>query len=211
MANDAIELIRLRNNFYRDNYRRLVISTLICLLIIIILSGLIFYMITHQATPKYYASAADGRIIELVPLNRPNQSNQTILDWSTEAAVAAYTLDFVNYQQQLQNASNYFTSNGWKQFQAELVKSKNLDAIKQEHLISHAVATGTAVIVDQFWMNDQYTWRVQMPMLVSLESPGRRIPQALLVTLLVTRVSTLDNPKGIAITSFAAQTRIGAT
>ena len=36
MAEDAVELVRLRNNFYRDNYRRLVGALLVMLVIFLI-------------------------------------------------------------------------------------------------------------------------------------------------------------------------------
>ncbi len=209
MKDDAVEIVRLRNQFYRDNYRRVISALLICFLAILVLAGIIFYMITHQPQPKYFATTPDGRIIQLMPLDRPNQSNATVLQWANSAAVAAYSFNFVNYRKALQDASSYFTPDGWEQFLSKLEGSNNLAAITSRKLIMNAVATGAPVILEQGILNGRYSWKVQMPMLVSLESASQVIQQSLNITMLITRVSVLDNPKGIAIAQFVAAERAG--
>jgi intracellular multiplication protein IcmL len=206
---DAVELVRLRNNFYRDNYRRVVSALLLAIIIIIALIGVVFYMITHQPTPKYFATTSDGSLIELTALDRPNQSNSAVAQWANEAAVAAYTFNFVDYRKALQSASDYFTQAGWKQFIAELDKSNNLRAIINRKLVMSSVATGAPVILEQGNIRGRYSWQIQMPMLVVLESASQTIHQAYNINMIVTRVSTLDNPKGIAINSFVATQRSG--
>ena len=56
MAENAAEVIKLRNEFYRDNYRRVFIALLFMLIIIFIISQLfIVYLILN--TSKQYAQA----------------------------------------------------------------------------------------------------------------------------------------------------------
>lgn len=208
-SDDPLQMVRMRNNFYRDNYRRVMSALLACLLIIVLLLGVIFYLINHRPTPKYFATNAQGKIIPLQPLNRPNQTEPTVLQWASQAVVAAYSMDYVNYQGQLQYASQYFTNEGWGAFVDKLQSSNNLEAVKEKHLIQHAVATGAPVIIRQSVINDAYTWQIQMPLLVVLESASTTIQQPLTVTILVRRVSTLDNPKGIQISQFVSTPRVG--
>ena len=208
--NDALETVKLRNNFYRDNYRRVVTCLLLCFVLILFLVGIIFYMITHVPTPKYFATTADGRIEQLVPLDRPNQSDATIVQWANEAAVAAYSFNFVDYRERLQEASEYFTPTGWRSYLAQLAQSNNLSAIKSRKMIMHSVATGAPVILQQGIIDGQYSWQVQMPMLVVLETASQKVQQPLTITMMITRVSTLENPKGVAIAQFVAAQRSGA-
>lgn len=209
MADNAVELVRLRNHFYRDNYRRIMMALLLLLLAILVLAGVVFYMITHKPTPIYFATTADGRLIPIVPLNRPNQSDDTVLQWSSQAAVAAYSFNFTNYRSVLQSISDNFTPLGWRAYLANLEQSNNLKAIRAKKLSMYAVASGAPVIVEKGVISGQYSWKVQMPMLVTLVSASETIPQSLDILMTVTRVSTLDNPKGIQIAQFVAAPRTG--
>ena len=115
--NDALEVVRLRNNLYRDNYRRLVGMLLLMIIITIALVGVVVYLVTHRPAPQYFATSADGRITPLYPLSQPVVNPGELAQWANQAAVAAYTYNFVNYRKELQAASEFFTPEGWTQFQ----------------------------------------------------------------------------------------------
>lgn len=207
MADDAYELVKLRNNFYRDNYRRVVAALLTMIAINIILVSVIGYQVTHRPTPQYFATSSDGRILPLYSLSEPVVSKPELLQWATMAATAVNTYDFVNYRQQLQAASQYFTPDGWKDFEAAMQSSRNLQTVVDKKLTTSAVATGAPTILEEGMLNGRYAWKVQLPILVNYESSSTSIRQPLLVTMIVTRVSTLDTPKGIAIAQYYATER----
>jgi intracellular multiplication protein IcmL len=205
----GLELVMLRNNFYRDNYRRIVIALLIMIVINIALIGIIFYQIANVPTPKYFATTADGRVTPLYPLDEPMVSQAELLQWAGRAAVAAYSYDFINYRDALQKAQDYFTPDGWKNFEAALKSSRVLETVLDKKLVVSAVATGVPVILDQGLIYDRYAWKVQIPILVSFQSASENTQQAYMVTMVVSRVPTLNMPKGIAIVSFVASPGAG--
>lgn len=202
MAQDALEVVTLRNNFYRDSYRRVLLILLLSIVINIGLSSLLYYIFTHPPKPKFFATSINGRITPLFPLNLPNQSDGAVLQWANQAAVAAFTYNFVNYRQELQAASEFFTPKGWRQFLVALQSSNNLDAVKVKKLIVSAVATRAPIILQKGILNGRYAWRIQMPILVTYQSASEISRQNNVVTMLVTRVSTLNNPRGIGISQF---------
>ena len=202
MADDALELVRLRNEFYRDNYRRIVGVLLFTIIIIIILAGALIYLVTNPPPPRYFATDAQGRIIRLVPLDQPNLSPAALLQWANLAAVAAYTYDFVNYRQNLQAASNFFTPDGWTAFIQALNESNNLNAVIAKKLVVTAVATGAPTILQQGILDGRYAWRVNLPMLVTYQSASQFTQQNVVVTMLITRVSALNSASGIGIAQF---------
>ncbi|HVV69309.1 MAG TPA: type IVB secretion system apparatus protein IcmL/DotI [Gammaproteobacteria bacterium] len=202
LDDDAIEVVRLRNNFYRDGYRRVLSALLLLVLINIIMAGILAYLVTHPAKPQYFATTRDGKIIRMYPLSEPAISTSELLQWAATAATAANTYNFVNYRKELQAASEYFTPTGWKEYQDALKASRNLETVTSKKLTVNAVATGAPIIVDQGVVNGRYKWKIQMPILVTYESSSTNISQPSLVTMLVSRVSTLDTPKGIAIDAF---------
>ena len=205
MADDALEIVKLRNNFYRDNYRRLVGMLLVMIFINFAAIGSIAYLVSHRPSPQYFATTADGRITPLYPLSQPVVSQGELLQWANQAAVAVYSFNFVNYRQAFQTASEYFTPEGWRQFEEGLKVTRNLETVVAKKLVVSAVATAAPTVTDQGILNGRYAWKISMPLLVTYEGAGcARIQQAVIVNMLVVRVSTLNTPKGIAISQFIA-------
>jgi intracellular multiplication protein IcmL len=202
MAEDALTTVAIRNEFYRDGQRRIMMVLFISILLNFILSSLLFYLLTHPPAPKYFATSLNGRITPLYPLSEPNQSDSAILQWANQAAIAAFTYNFVNYREELQASSGFFTSEGWTQFLNALQESNNLDAVKAKKLIVSAVATRAPIILQKGVLNGRYSWRVQMPILVTYQSASEFSQQNNVVTMLITRVSTLNSPRGIGIAQF---------
>lgn len=202
MAEDALTVVTLRNKFYKDSQRKVVLALLAALLVNLVLASMLVYLLTHPPAPKYFATTISGRITPLFPLNEPNQSDPAVLQWANQAAIASFTYNFVNYRDELQASSGFFTAEGWDQFLHALQQSNNLDAVKAKKLIVSAVATRAPIILQKGVLNGSYSWRVQMPILVTYQSASEFTQQNNVVTLLITRVSTLNSPRGIGISQF---------
>lgn len=204
MAEDALTAVALRNTFYRDGQRKLIIVLLVSMLGNFLLAGILAYLLSHPPLPKYFATSINGRITPLFPLNEPNQSDPAVLQWANTAAIAAFSFNFVNYKSELQASSAFFTPEGWDQFLTALTQSNNLDAVKAKKLIVSAVATRAPIILQKGILNGKYAWRVQMPILVTYQSASDFSQQNNVVTMLITRISTLNSPRGIGISQFIA-------
>jgi intracellular multiplication protein IcmL len=202
MAEDVLAKVAMRNSFYRDGQRKIMFVLLVSMIGNFILCGTLAYLLTHPPAPKYFATSINGRITPLVALNMPNQADSAILQWSNQAAIAAFTYNFVNYRTELVAASGFFTAEGWGQFIEALGSSNNLDAVKAKKLVVSAVATSSPVILQKGVLNGRYSWRIQMPILVTYQSASEFSQQNLNVTMLVTRVDTLNSPRGIGIAQF---------
>ena len=199
---DALTAVVLRNKFYRDGHKRILLALTLSLVVNFGLGGVLVYLITHPPLPKYFATSINGRITPLFPLDEPNQSDSAVLQWANQAAIAAFSYNFVNYRRELQAASGFFTGNGWRQFLEALRASNNLDAVTAKKLVVSAVATRAPIILRKGHLNGRYVWRIQMPILVTYQSASQFSQQNNVVTMLVTRVSTLNNPRGIGIDQF---------
>lgn len=209
MPNDALIAVTMRNNFYRDGQRKIIAILLLSILSNVILASMLIYMITHPPEPKYFATSINGRITPLFALNEPNQSDSAVLQWANQAAIAAFTYNFVNYRSELQASSGFFTAEGWDQFLNALKQSNNLEAVKAKKLIVSAVATRAPVILQKGILNGRFAWRVQMPVLVTYQSASEFTQQSNVVTMLISRVSTLNSPRGIGISQFVVGPAVG--
>jgi len=198
----GIQTVLLRNDFYKDSYRKVMSALLLAFIAIFVLAGIMTYMFTHPPEPRYFATTTNGRITPLVALDKPNLSKSALLQWASTAAIASYTYNFVNYRQELQAASEFFTPDGWNSFLKALTVSNNLEAVKAKKLVVSAVATGAPIILQEGLLNHRYSWRMQMPMLITYQSASQLTRQSVTVTVLISRISTLNSARGIGIAQF---------
>jgi intracellular multiplication protein IcmL len=194
--------VTMKSNFYKDSYSRILFVLLLSITLNFGLASTVLYFIANPPQAKYFATSINGRITPLSPLDMPNQSDSAVIQWATQAAIAAYTYNFVNYQNELKTASKFFTRTGWGQFLDALKDSKSLEIVKKKKLIVSAVAAKAPVILQKGLLNGRYQWRIQVPVLVSYQSASENMKQRHVVSLLVKRISTLETARGIGISQF---------
>ena len=209
MASDALETVALRNKFYKDNSSRVMLILLLSMLINFGLITLMYYLFTNPPQPRYFATSINGRITPLFPLDEPNQSDAAVLQWATQAGMASFSYNFVNYRNELQAASEFFTPEGWGQCMGALQASNNLDAIRAKKLIVSAVAKRAPIILEKGILGGRYAWRIQLPLLITYQSPSEFSQTEDMVRLTIQRVSTLNSPRGIGISQFIVEPKVG--
>lgn len=168
----------------------------------LIIGGFLYFSYIHPMEPSYFSTSVNGQVAQLSPLDEPNTSDSVVRQWANIAVVDTYTYDFVNYAKSLEQNSQYFTDNGWYTLLRSLNDSNNLPTVIRKKLVVSAVALKPPSILMKGLLNGVYSWRIQIPMLVTYQSASEFIQQYLLVNLLVTRISTLENPKGLGIDQF---------
>lgn len=194
--------VTMKSNFYKDSYSRILFVLILSITLNFGLATTVLYFIANPPKAKYFATSINGRITPLIPLDMPNQSDSAVIQWATQAAIASYTYNFVNYQNELKAASRYYTRNGWSQFLAALKESQSLEIVKSKKLIVSAVAAKAPVILQKGLLGGRYQWRIQVPVLVSYQSASENLRQTQVVSMLVKRISTLETPRGIGISQF---------
>lgn len=208
-SDDVLVDVSMRNSFYRDSYRKILIALNLSVVALVILIISVVYIINHPPQPKYFATYADGKLVPLIPLNMPNISQAYLMQWVNTAVVAVNTYDFVNYRDQLQKASEFFTQEGWAAYLESLKASRNLNAVVEKKLVVSAFAKKPPVIVRAGILDGVFTWTIQIPITVIYQSANASNQQDLVVTLTVKRISTLTNPNGIGISNYIADEGAG--
>lgn len=198
----ALELIILRNAFYRDNYRRAFIALILVVLVNCGLLGTIIFKVMNPPKPQYFAITDDGRMINWHPLSDPVVTDDFVLQWATTAVRKSFSLDHIHWRQQLEDASPYFTPQGWRFFLQSLKKSNNLDTLTSLKMVSDAVVSGAPQIVEKAVLDGVYAWKIQMPVLVTYSNIAKSIPMPMMVTLIVLRVPVEQSAYRIAINNF---------
>ncbi len=204
MPDREVQTAKLKSNFYRDNYRRVIAILIIFLMAnVLLVIGLVYVALRPQQT-NYYATMNDGSVMQMYPLSEPNLPQSAILEWGNQAAIAAYTLDFRNYVKQFTAVRPYFSDEGWEAFRAG-VKKNVIPKLTENQLRATAVARQPPILLEQGSLNGRYTWRVEIPMLVSYQgASGEPQKQNMSVRMTIVRMKEYMNPRGIGIVQFYA-------
>lgn len=201
----ALNAVITRNEYYRDGYRNLMkIAFLEGIIIAGLLVAFIVYMNVHQERNRYFATTADGRILQLSPLDQPNITQAALMSWVSQAATETMTFGFHDYQRRLQDASRHFTRRGWESFTTALQRSRIIESVENLQQVVTATPRSAPVLLEQGIFNGRYRWIVRLPMTVTFTSGNKSNSSNLEITITIERVPTLESPNGVGIESWIA-------
>jgi len=203
---ETVATAMARNAMSRERYEFHLRALYVVLGLLFLSMAANIYLGIRQPEYVYYALSSDGNLTPVIPLDNPIQSKEQVLSWTSEAVATAFSLSFANYQQQLNDTRYLFTESGWTGFREALTRSRMLETIIQQKLVSTAVPEAAPVIVSSGTVADgRYAWRLEIPLLVSLDSASAVSQQRFLLEVVVQRVSETENPRGLAIGQIIAR------
>ncbi len=188
------------NEFYRLFQPRFIVVLMGALLVALVWVCIILFQVYQRPLPTFYAVQPTNQRMQLQPQDLPNLLAETILHFACKAAVAAYTFDFVNYKQEISLVRTYFTKAGWNDYLNSV--DSVVRGIAQNKLFVSGVINGAPVISNQGEMDGTYSWRVQIPFLVTYQSSQKAEQRKFTVFVTIVRVPTEEDPLGIGIDQF---------
>jgi intracellular multiplication protein IcmL len=192
--------------FYRDYSQGFLIILISAIIIMLLLSGLVLYQITHRPLPPFTAFSPDGKQMILVAHDEPNFLPSTLTRWASKAATAAYSYDFAHYEEQAAAARPFFTEAGWNSYLSSI--QGLIQTITANQLFVNGVVNDTPVIANQGNPTGSgYSWTIQLPFLVTTQSAESTIQKNFTVILTVVKIPTQINPVGIGIDRFVMVSR----
>ncbi len=193
------EKVQMQGNFSKDKSFSIMF---ICFMLITICAGLVgslyFFWLTRP-TPTYFATTPQQQFFVMEPLDRPYLNERQLYQWVVEAAVASYTFDFVNFQNDIETTKIYYTENGFKNLINALKESNTIEEVRSKKLVASAVPLGAPILLSEGRNNGRYFWKVQLPMKVTYQGASEIIPQNLVITMTISRVPVEEKAKGIGI------------
>ncbi len=195
-----------RNEFYRDGFRNMMrLAVIEGIVIIALILAIIVYMTTAKPNDRYFATTADGRIMQLVPLDRPNMNVSALMSWVAQAVSETMTFGYHDYQRRLQQASRHFTRRGWESFATALQRAKIIDSVTATQQVVTAEPRSAPILENQGVINGKYRWIIRLPIRVTYRAGTQTRTDDLTVTLVVDRVPSLENPAGVGIEQWIAK------
>lgn len=170
-----------------------------------------FLMHVFRGESEFVAHELYGDTIVLSPAIEPNVTTSGLLRWASLAVTNAYTINFVEHEEQTKALREFFTKDGWKAFKSAHETSQ-VEEVIDKKLIVTSVVNAPPVVVDEYFQHKTngvfskdekvQAWRVQIPLLVTYQGASEsNLSKQKLVTLTILRDK--NSEKGIAIDKFA--------
>lgn len=199
MAGEELQVVRLRDDFYRDGFYKVLLAVATIIVAIVLLIIVSLYLLGSKPKPVYFSTDNEWRVLAPVPVEQQYLKNPDLAQWVTNVLPQAFTYDFISYTKQLKNLGQYFTANGWQIFLNQLNIYANYNGIQTQKLFVSASAAGAPVVINQGLLQGRYAWWVQMPVNLNYISADKGSTQPLVIQVLVVRVPTLNNISGVGI------------
>lgn len=206
MPTGPLVTVAMRNEFYRDGFHKMMgIALVEAVIIVALILTFIVYMNTSKPQDRYFATTADGRIMQLMPLNQPNMTRAALLSWATTAATEVMTFGFHDYQRRLQEASRHFTRQGWESFTVAMQRSRLIEAVETQQQVLTAAPRSAAILTQEGVLDGKYRWVLQLPLMVTYRAGSQTRNDNIDVQLVIERVPSLESPNGVGIAQWIAR------
>ena len=173
MKIDRLQLVKLRNGFYKDGFRRMSLMLLLSMIINLILLVTVVSIHNREEKPIYFAADLDGKLKELTPVGSRVYSNLQIQNWISRVVPSILHLDFLKYKSQLLANKKYFTNEGWTNFTKAF--EKQVDQIRDQRLVTSAIIPSTPAVTSEMKINGVYSWYVQVPVKITFEGTNGEV------------------------------------
>lgn len=190
----------------QNKYRKALTWVLILALLAAAQSAILALLSWQEPQPNYYATTTNGVVVDLHPLSEPVLTSTYITEWASLATRKVFNLSFINYDNEIQQTSQYFTPDAEMKFKAALKSAGLLDTVAKEKVNMSAVVSNAPVILNRGIYQGRFTWTVQLPVLITFSSASETQNKHVIVTMNVQRIPTLNTAQGLMISDFFATT-----
>lgn len=194
-----------RDALSREKYLFLVRVTMFISVALVVSCLVNVYLGIRPTQFRYFATDPSGGIREIQALDRPIQSQELVLNWTTQAITKAYSMNFANYAQQLKDLQINFNDAGWQGYQDALKQSDFIQKMLSNQYSTTAVPKSAPIVAKQGLLNGVFAWRLQLPLTVTYKSASVSTSQDITVDVVVVRRPETENPSGLAIAQIISQ------
>jgi len=170
---------------------------IIALILSLAANGYLAWVATH--IDREYFASDNGRIFPLVPLSQPYQKAASVIQYARDTVNQTFTLDFLNWREQLEGVRARYTAPGFKSIVDSLQASGMLGTVRDKRM-NMSITAGTGVLTKEGIENGIYIWIVEVPIEIKLAGQTTELPaQKFTAIIRVERIPTLDSIEGIGV------------
>lgn len=143
----------------------------------------------------------DESTIKLVDVTLPSAHNtiKNVTSWIKEAIGETYSFGFLNFDNQVEKVSVYFTDEGYAGYLNALAIAKIRDDVMSKKLEISVIPLKEPILINSGFFKDEEYWIFKTPILVSYFGGKEPIKKRFMLELLVKKVPSYINPKSLSI------------
>ena len=187
----------LRNTFYLLLYKNAIVVFLTSLISMGCALFFVLFFARQPVPPQYIPLNEDGTYIKLDPLSKCKEDRE-VQRFVNEAISKLYKYDYINYADQIQSASSYFTTDGWNEYLDGFKNSGTLSSVKENKYVVTVQPNDAPQIVKRWTENGVCTWELKTKVSLMYVGTNSQNPRGDLYLRLV-RNSVINNPDGLGI------------
>ena len=196
----AYDTVVRSHAWMKNEYRKVVLVCSAAVVSSVLSGSLNIVQYLNRPEPKYFAQTPDLMITEMIPLDRPRDSDEGVNAWLAKVVMKTLSIDFRHWREDMVEVETQYTTTAFAELVKSMRESGMIGMIEEKHLVMNTVIKSAPIIEAKGIDNGVYTWKIVFPILISYESSQGVISnQNFDVTALVIRVSSLVNPNGIQI------------
>lgn len=174
----------------------------------IILTGALVFGISKAKTEYlYFMAGQDGMLVQAVPVNRPFQSDEQVLNWFTRAVVEANTWGFADYKEHVREIKPYFSDKAYVDYISGLNNTGFFKKLREGYFMITAVPKGAPVVIQKAVQGGVLHYMIEMPLVQTWKSAKREYKVEYIVKAVVQRVPVHERPSGLAIKQIVMQVK----
>lgn len=143
-----------------------------------------------------------GEANSIITLPVPHQSLKNVSGWLLTALNTIYGVGFDNIDDKIKDAEYYFTPDGYKTYLLALENSGFKSDIIKKKLKITLLATQNPVLINGGSVGELEFWRLRVPVMISYLGGKEIVTAQKMVEVLIVRVPSYKNEKGLAISEF---------
>ncbi|MDR1577813.1 MAG: DotI/IcmL/TraM family protein [Deltaproteobacteria bacterium] len=151
------------------------------------------YLATQRPQPRFFWITPDLRVNEATPLEQPLLHTTALSDWAAKVLTKALSLDYLHWEEKLNDLKASFSKEGHAEFVNSLERSGHIKKIVAEKLILRCELAGAPIITDTREEGDQLTWILEAPVIISYHASSGAITTQKLLAEMEARWET-SNP-----------------
>ena len=204
-GNENFKQVLLRNSFYQDRAHTVLGALVLSGVANLIMALAVLVFIFNPPPAEFIVANPDGSLIKTVPLSQPQKSDVMMRNFAANAASQINSLDWSNFATQLSAIRNLFTPEGWNEYKKGLDKTNIVKYITDNNLVMSAAITSVPQIAAQAVLNGKYTWKIEVPLILTFSGGTINQSESKKVTLVIQQVDFLESPNGVAIVQYLMQ------
>ncbi len=123
----------------------------------------------------------------------PLITDNVVLAFANEALINLFSENFVTIQQSQALARPFLNSAAWQQYQTFLSNKDLVQLIQQKKLIMSAFPTAAPVVTRKGILQNAFSWQIQMPITIQLQSPDQAKQMKYLLVMNISRTNQLKS------------------